>query len=306
MILCLVTVFGLSVPGLASAENTVEEAVLLSSKYSLMTEFSSIKESANGEYAMTTDSADVLLPVGRLDIELDNEEQVNMVLAMDNLGDETKQYIQMLSEKAQNEPESAGLVATLFSQDILPQTRATTYYTYNGLSMKNDIVYIVNNPSGYQFINVGTGAKAFAQTVSQILMYAGGYLTSSISIGGTLLSIFEAWAGGNVSTASTSDFTQMEITYTGSYQWTYVLVPGTTAWQMSYFSQNITVTQVEIYQKFNVNGSFKTQNTFLYPYATVKSPGFDSPWSTAYTYYFLTPLYEYVSLKVGNMTWYFD
>jgi hypothetical protein len=55
---------------------------------------------------------------------------------MDNVTDEVKEYILDLSERVRDVPENEGAVATLFSQELLPRTMDTVYYTYNGMSMK--------------------------------------------------------------------------------------------------------------------------------------------------------------------------
>jgi len=271
--------------------------------YTLSTEFESIMKSADGDYAMKIDSTGSLVPVGRLDILLDDEDAVNEVLEMEDISDEVKEYLLRLSEKVTSEPENAGAVATLFSQDLIPKTRATVYYTYKGMSMKSDQVYVYNISSGYQFKKTGTAALTAAQAVYEVGMYVGGFFCDAIGLGGTLISIFEALAGGNVYTANASDFTQMELKYDGVSQWTYGQIGSD--WYVGYASQKVTVNYIDRYQQFVVGGVGKQYHSYQYPYKTIKSTDFDLPWDTAY-YHLYSPIAEWVSYKVNGTTWYFS
>jgi len=298
IILCLVIILSFS-----SSAFAANKSATLSTKYAQSTEFSSIMKSANDEYAMITDSTNTLIPVGRLDIALDDKGAVDEVLAMANVSNEVKEYIQNLSEKVHNEPENAGQIATLFSPDLLPLTRATVYYTYNGMQMKSDQVYVYNISTGYQFKVTGATALAVAKIVYDIGMFAGGAFSNAVALGGTLLSIFETAAGASVYNASASDFTQIELKYDGVSQWTYGLYNG--SWYTGYCSQKITINQVTEYQQFVVNGVGTQKYTYKYPNTITKSPDFDSPWSTAY-YYLFNPVTEWISYKVNGTTWMFS
>lgn len=312
--LCLVSIFTLAVPGLALAEDVVEDAIPLYSEYSTATEDSSVFKSASGEYVMKIDNTNEYIPVGRLDIELADEKQVNMLLTMDNLEDETKQYIKKLSEKAQNEPENAGMVVTLFSQDLLEQdtltqvysaqASSTVYTTYNGMAMKMDIVSIYNTWTGYYFNKQGSTAKAVAQAVYEITMMAGGAISSVISLGASALSIYEAGVGATVNETSAADFTQMNLYYSGSTRMTYAAPYD--YWYLGYVSQEVTVKQVDIYQQFKVNSTSKENHSYLYPNITVTSPNFDSPWKMAYLNFSTGVLKEMVTYKINGTSWSFD
>ena len=279
-----------------------DRASTLADTYKLETEFSSIVKSDDGDYAMISESKATPIPVGRIDVLLDDENAIREVLEMDNVSEEVKEYLLTLSEKALNEPENAGLVATLFSQDLLPKTRATVYHTYNGMSMKSDQVYVYNISSGFQFKKTGTTALTTAKVVYEVGLYAAGVFSNAVALGGTLISIFEAAAGGNVYSASASDFTQIEIKYDGVSQWTYGQIGND--WYLGYCSQKVTVNQITMYQQFVVNGVGTQKYSYKYPYTTVKSANFDSPWSTAYSWLY-NPIADWVSYKINGTTWYF-
>ncbi|HBR03985.1 MAG TPA: hypothetical protein DD738_15400 [Ruminiclostridium sp.] len=73
LVLCVAISLTIGTPAFAT-----NDSISLSAKYSIHTEFSSIVRSANGGYAMVVDSSEnILLPVGRLDIELSDVNAVN-------------------------------------------------------------------------------------------------------------------------------------------------------------------------------------------------------------------------------------
>ncbi|HBR03986.1 MAG TPA: hypothetical protein DD738_15405 [Ruminiclostridium sp.] len=161
-----------------------------------------------------------------------------------------------------------------------------------------------NISTGYEFKVTGSQALTIAKLVYEVGMYIGGFFHEAVGLGGTLISLFQAAAGGNVYSASANDFTQMELKYDGVSQWTYGLYDGTN-WYLGYCSQKITIKQITEYQQFVVNGVGTQESTYQYPNTITKSPDFDFPWRTAY-YNLFNPVIEWISYEVNGMTWYFN
>lgn len=296
--LALVVVMALTLGGAAVA---VEATPV--SYYSLGTEFDSILQSPNGSYAMVVDSENCLsVPVGKLDIELNDSEAVEELCEMDNVSDEVKEYIKELSERVISTPNNEDAVATLFSQDLLPQTRSTSYAYYNGMHMKNDQVYVYNISSPYILDVTGTTAKTAASSVYQISMFIGGLASPAVSLGGTLLSLFQT-AYGTVTSATATDFTQVRVVYDGVSQWTYGKYDGVN-WALGCASQRITIKQTEVFQQFVVNGVGRQQRKYTYPNTVIKPSYFEDPWSTAY-YSLNSPRADWVTCKIRNSTFSF-
>ena len=171
------------------------------------------------------------------------------------------------------------------------------------MEMKRERVYVYNISTGWHDVARGTTTKTIANVVSQFLLYIAGNYSNAIGLGSTLLSIFEAAAGGSVVNATASDYSQVNLKYDGVNQWVYGKLDGVN-WYLGYYAQSITISQATMQQQFVVNGVGTTKTSYRYPGIVCKPSSFDSPWAKAYSY-LGNPVSETVSYKLYSTTFYF-
>ena len=299
--LCCILLTSMSVPVFASSNSTNN----LQNFYSTPTEFSGIMVSPSGEYAIKSEHAIGYLPVGRLDVNLDNAKSINKLLNEDGISPEVKDYILSLSQQI---PKSNGhqMIATVFSPGLVSEnsTNPCIYMNYKGMEMKTEQVHLRNISTGYQFVVKGKAAKAAANAVYEIAILIGGIKNVGVSLGSTLLSIFEDAANATVYTSSADDFTQLELTYDDVKQWTYGKYDGVD-WYLGYCSEKVIVNHVHEFQQFVTNGVGTQEHTYQSPTDNIrKSSHFDDPWETAY-YNLFNPVDEWVTYEIKGTTWRF-
>lgn len=260
------------------------------------------------EYYLLDDNNEIAEHVGRLDLDLRNKNEIEAFLLSSNVEKEVKNYVHELCLMV-DEGDLEGGIITIFSPALIVDNGTASvnssidYYTYNNMQMKRERVYVYNIGTGWHDVARGSTAKTVANIVSQFLLYIAGEYSKAIGLGSTLLSIFEAAAGGSVVYASANDYSQVNLKYDGVNQWVYGKLDGLN-WYLGYYAQKITINQVIMEQQFVINGVGITKTSYRSPGIVCKPSSFDSPWAKAYSNLGY-PIDETVSYKLYSTTFYF-
>ena len=274
------------------------------------TEFNGIKATPSGEYAMeiTAETTVLLIPVGRLDVDISNESSLDMFLTNQNVSEVAKQR---LLEKQQYIDDNGlkPFSAAYFSPKLLnaesntAMTRGSSYwyYTYNGYPMVSERLYTYGYSTKFVDVASGTNTGQIINGLFNIALIAAGMANISFGFvysGISLLAAILNLVGGNYVSGTTSDFMQIFLEYDDCSQWTY-LIAGS-EWWLGLCTQEVTVNRVGFYGK--LGGVVKGPNAFNVS-ATQRSAHFSSPWSTAWANAgSIAPPTEWLSWKIGNTT----
>lgn len=227
-------------------------------------------------------------PVGRIDISLADPSSVADALANENIAQEIKDYISARYAKAL-ESRDTNVVLTLFSQELLPQTRGMAepvYRTVNGIQMRTDRL----EEYGLQVedkIVIGSGMRTTLSNLSNITISTLGMSdieNIALTAGGvSLLSALIQAGMDSYITGSREDFTRLTITYNNMTQWTYGYTGS--EWQLGLVSQQAEVTSTNAFVYMYNDGNVKTKNipnSFGTGEKLFRSPNYGSPWTVAY------------------------
>ena len=265
--------------------------------YIQKTKFDNIYQTEKGDYAVFYDDGSYE-PVERFDINLSDFTNVLQVIEEAKMPQEEAEYLMKLSIEVINEEREAG--ETVY---FAPSPLVSTYTTYNGLSVRNDLLYTYNNEFGWRFVAQGTIAKSIANAAVQIGIAIGSIASSAIGFGASLLSIFEAIVGSNVTVVSSNDFVQVDMNYHDIKQWSYGQLDGVN-WYLGYCSERVTINKIMEHQHFMVNGYGRTEDSTQYVYATRESSHFTSPAVIVY-YNMSLPVDEWITATLYGITWLF-
>lgn len=282
-----------------------KEAKELAEVYTIETEFSTIKQNANGSYAMdiSTETEEAAVPVGRLDIRLWVQEDVDNALARADISKEVKAYIAEKAQEFSKPGAEQQITLTLFSQDLLPQTRSVLYHTYNGMEMKSDKAYMYNTYSGTIWSYSGSDTPSVTDQITSIDLLIDGTFSKSINIYPSLLGLFENDVKGTVNEWDSRSEAAVSLRYDSISQWTYGNYLG--GWQLGYASQQVTINSYTATQQYKVNGKLQEKTSTRSPYITVQSYNFASPWATAYSNLNF-PISEWISCRINGTNYYFE
>lgn len=263
-----------------------------------------------------TDTGTQMIPVGKVDINLADEDDVARVLSNDNIAPEIKERI--ASEHQRIAEEGYTVVdASLFSQELLPKNNTggsgyspqvtSTYYTYKGARMRSDKLVYKGLDTDLQSVRKGTSTKDEAKLIAEIAITVVsmsnkyiGFLTSGIS----LLQAFNKVYGTTWATGSTTDYCRVGLIYNKTDQWTYRQIGND--WYLGLCTQKAIVTNIASRQYYYnaAKRQGKTYPTNRSVSVTHKSPHFDSPWATAYQWCYDTKT-EWMTWRCGGVTFYF-
>jgi hypothetical protein len=286
--------------------------------YTIKTKYEGIKQSVDGYYAMTIETKNGIeaIPVGKLDIDLANDNDVKNAISNTNISPEIKERLEMRHKQIVDFGYKT-VKATLFSSDLLPTkinststdstkaTSSTTYYTYKGAQMKSDKLFYSGLNTDYQRVSSGSTAHTVADGIFDVILI----VTSSnkyINFFATGISLFQAFCNmfGTWATGSTSDFVSVRLIYDNTDQWTYRKVNN--QWLLGLCSQKAVVTNIasEQYYYNSAQQAGKTYSPERSVSVTHKSPHFDSPWATAYQWCY-NPVDEWMKWRCGSVTFVF-
>lgn len=263
-----------------------------------------IYEVNSDEYLMDVEGT--FVSVGRLDVDLSSEDEVNAVMRREDVEDVVKEEIYRLHVYAVETNQD--LVTSYYSPELLDNSklRGITYHTYEGHNMKAESLVTTGVSTGWEYISSGKRASDVADTVTNVGLWAAG-LTSSVvsflSAGKTVLDFFiEQW-GSSYITGHNNDYFQMRLIYDCEKQWIFTQVGS--SWNMGLATQKVTVTKVGT-EQYYYNGSVgKTTTRDDTVSVTKKSQHFESPWATAYSNQ-NNPQTEWISWKVASKTFTFS
>ena len=310
VILCILMAFGLNIEVLA-AKSTINthqvEQEKMSAYYSTETRFEDIYLGNDGSYALQLNSNEYT-KVGRLDVDTSSENGVMSTLNDSRLTPEVKEYIRLKYEEAKASG-NTNISISVFSQELLPQTRDTTtvYGEYNNVTMRTDRVYVSGAETPWTDVSRGAKTKDVCNNISSIgLSFLGLAPVSAIAVTAGSISLLSAFinAGyGSYVTGSSSDFLQGYMKYDSTTQWTYALVG--TDWQLGLVSQKAKVIKVQLKQYYmNASGQGKSHITTKDVGSTYTSTHFNSPLAAAYQN-MNNPLEEWGYWTVGSKRFYF-
>lgn len=310
VILCFLMAFGLNIEVLA-AESTINayhvEQEKMAVFYSTETKFEDIYQGNDGSYALHLKDTG-FTRVGRLDVDTASESNVFATLNDSRLTPEVKEYIRLKYEEAKAGG-NTNINISIFSQELLPQTRDTTteYRTYNGVEMRTDRVYVEGAETPWTDVSRGAKTKEVCNNISSIgLSFLGLAPITTISVAAGAASLLAAFINAGYNsyvTGSSSDFLQAFMKYDSTTQWTYARIG--TDWQLGLVSQKAYVRYVKMKQYYmNNNNQGKSYTITTDIGSTYTSTYFNSPWAAAYQN-MNNPLEEWGYWTVGSKRFYF-
>lgn len=281
---------------------------LLQKSYVQETNFDGIMESADGYYALKISASSApksidYLPVGRVDIDLLDADEVDLVLENDKIPPEIKAEIERKQKQAVSSGTESARV-TFFSSELLENTSANNsiYYTYNGHEMRSDRLYTYRSNTGWEYIKQGTTTRIVAASLFNIgLGFLGIKLVpvSILSSGLAVITAFTSVFGNNWIGGHAEDFLQMRLQFDDVKQWTYGNAGD--GWRLGLCTENVVLTKIGVEQYYYNKESRigRSQTSDNYVNVNVKSPHYDSPWATAWQY-MLSPEEEWINWKVAE------
>lgn len=294
---------------------TVDALISNGQIYTLDTVFEGIKQSDDGFYAMEIEALarddSGFIPVGKLDIDITDESQMEEVLSSDVIPNEIKQEIERKKEIALKSECEDQITMTFFSTELLNSQpngispRNTTYKTYNGYEMRSDKLYTYGLDTGYEFVQSGKNTKTEASKIADIVIIVAGVLPfKSVSLTAGGISLFQFFVNANTgitATGHTSDFAQVALIYDVVDQWTYARLNGD--WSIGLISQQVKITSVDTRQYYyDINArTGETVNSSYSPNKTFSTKNFSSPWAKALQWAG-NPEYEKIEWKLGSAT----
>lgn len=301
VLLVCVLVFQCSIPVLATDVGTFV--------YTMDTEVDNIKMSSNGEYAMvipaTARSTMQYLPVGRLDIDPADQQEISSFQANPYITQAAKEVISQKLETLTG-PETK---ISVFSPELLRTDDRTEikYHTYNGHEMMSEIIYTSGASVEYKTVASGTTVRNLAANLTNVAISALGFTNlTPITILSTGLAILTLMTDtGTLTSASASDYLQLMLVYNDQVQMTHTKMADGT-WALGLTSSAVQVTRIGTCQYYrHYSGSAPNPCTEeRYISETRKSPHYDNPWATAYQYQ-LQPEEELLRWTVGSTTYLF-
>ena len=292
-VMCLIIVVALAVmtPAQAQKQSPGRE------EYFIATRFDNIYQTEKGVYAVLYEDGSYE-PVERFDIDLADPRSVMRVIEEAKMPKEEADYLRGLSLEV-----ISGVRRVEEAVYFASRSMVTTYTIYNGLRVKNDLLYTYSNEFGYQYVVQGAMAKAIASAAVEIAITIGSLVSPTVAFGASLLTLFEQVAGCNVTVVSSDDFVQVDMNYHDIKQWSYGQMDGVN-WYLGYCSERVTINRIMWRQHFMVNGYGTTEQSNLYPFETRESSNFTTPALVVY-YHMTNPVDEWVTATLYGINWVF-
>lgn len=294
-------IFQCCVPALAADLNMF--------KYTEDTEVENIKRSSDGEYAMvipaTARSMTEYLPVGRLDVDPSNSQELSSLQANPYITQAAKEEIAQKIEEANN----PDLEISIYSPELLRTDERTEikYHTYNGHEMMSEIIYYSGVSIPYTTVSSGSTTLNLAENLANlgisVLGFANLTPVTFLATGMAVLTLLTDT--GTLTSASASDYLQVMLVYNDQVQMTHTKMADGT-WALGLTSSAVQITRIGVCQYFrHYSGTKPNPNTYdRYVSEIRKSPHYDDPWATAYQYQQL-PEEELIRWYVGSATFLF-
>lgn len=276
----------------------------LKNEFCISTGNDSLLKSDSGDYAIIEDD-DYIVPVGELEINLKDEEEVAHALEHPYIPTEVKDAIYQKLE-------AGAETVTIYSPDLLPQTRSssTNYFTKDGYEMKSVVMITKSVSTGFVTVTKGIDTKKLSKKIVSIVMTSVGSTIENkmynlLTTGSDLFTNFIDICGllpGQVAT-SAGDYTQINLTYNDTDKFTYAKISQT--WRLGLISKRIKIIQTQTCTFFKKTGLVPvttTNNTKT----TQVSAHFKKPGATALKYAKInSPITESVSWNCQGNTFIF-
>ncbi|MDR0916057.1 MAG: hypothetical protein LBN02_02580 [Oscillospiraceae bacterium] len=285
-----------------------------------------ILKKSDDKYALQTsvDSTTVLLPVGRLDVNVNDDDAFSDFLENEFISDTMKAEIAILREQMQ-EIGYQGYTVTVYSTELaeedsgvpdLPVRKISggrrvgglisngwTYGPYSGIMMAIEEVVLTGLDTGYQFVGNGAGARNLAANliggVVTITGLASGAI-GAISTGVSLLTWFAQTAGTGTSfSGSYSDYLQVCVNYNMTIRNAYI--PGLV---LGASTRKVTINEIHTKQYYYNSGYGNYVESHRYPNTTMQTPSFANILPVAFIKASTGQLaqMEYITIKFGDTT----
>jgi hypothetical protein len=282
-------------------------------EYEIATEFGDIKKSDDGHYAMEIEigAEKAMVPVGRLDVDLSDNDAVETVMAHEDISNTAKEQI---AESLQKSAESVVIFSQLLLDDNTEDGTTTTLYsapqkinnakypkisklsrdntnsingidqysftyiTYSGLQMAVEQVTSV----GLHIDNVVIASGNFAHTqaaswVNFSWNVAGLFTTMGfLQTGLSLLEHFINGVGLSVSSGNSEDIIYMDTFYNITYKNIFA-VNSNGSLSLGAITRSALIRTISTRQYYHVNGAGMQYPSSYAPNSTLTTSGFSTP-----------------------------
>lgn len=253
-------------------------------------EFDGILEIGEKRYGIETEQGEII-ETGRLDIDLLNTLEYEEALDRNDIPEEVKDALRDKREKAVKSGYDSARV-TIFSPDLINEEgisaygESTSYYTYNGHSMKSVQLYSTGISTGWEYIKSGKSTKDTANNLISVILTGVGLSNKTLSFvaaGLSALQIFYNQYSSAIINGHTNDYLQVRLIYDDVDQWTYG--KSGDIWKLGLITAKATITKIGIEQYYYDSAVSKGRTATSDRYVNLihKSPHFDSPWATAWS-----------------------
>lgn len=285
----------------------------LKQQYCIASEHEGVFEDDEGNYALAVEvpnrTAPILMPVGYLQVDLLDQTSVDMVLNHTSLSESIKNSIRDMSRTAKPcyDCDKCNLVS-IFSPDLLPETRSTTtsYYVYDGTRMKVDQIERDSHTEYGAFISgKGEEFSSKLEGITGVLLGVGGIFSTHVSIFGVGLTLFDAIAscsGINGYGTINSSEVKSRVFFHGISRYTYAYIED---WRIGCVSHSADIDAVEINYVLYDGDNFEKKGTRdILVNELIETESFNNHWAVARNNYQDPKIDGSPMLKVGDAEFY--
>lgn len=209
----------------------------------------------DGSYGMVVNSekrnSDEIIPVGRMDINPCNEDQVEGVMASEIIPKEVKEEIARIVSKA-TENKSSDMTISYFSTELLKERgSSSTYYTTSkGVRVRRDLLTVNNDDTGMVKVSSGAKAHTVASQLTDLAITSAGLVkkTSLLASGISLLRSFMNTYSDSVVSGSGGDYVEVCLTFDSERSFYYAYIAD--EWQIGVVSGLVHVDKIETRQHY--------------------------------------------------------
>lgn len=265
----------------------------------------------------TNNTAELLVPIKRIDIELSDTGSVAGFVMRDDIpqvimDDFNAIYAEYLETADATSQTRMSFFSPMLSSNSL---LSTSYYTYQGFQMKSYQVYYKAVPSQWIETTKGKNTGNTIKTLFSIIITAAtsvpteNPILKTLSLCSSGVSILEdllEWSGlSSIEEVvpSTSDYTKTRVNYDRVMQYTMTNYgnPGSEDFQVQLITNKITIVNIQT-DTLIINIGEGARVCTTPSGAVIKSPHFDNPWATAFKRGYNNPGYEDITYTVGGKT----
>ena len=274
------------------------------SSYTNTSEVDNIKMTEDGDYALEIceNTESVYIPVGRMDIDILDDDEFNSAMQNTLLSDHIKHSLTVHREMLLNSGKES-YSATVFSPELLTQARSIVidYPEYKGHRMRNEVISYSSLEKTYTAN--GTKSKDIADTLSTIFLTGTSFssvpaislCSAGLSLFGYFLSVYE----NSFPVGGTSDFVTVTVKYDKIDQFTCTDVLG--EWMVGLTSQYVKVRDINTHQYYydaNTNKGRSLDHKES-PNFEAETPNYEEPLAFAFQH-MNDGVTEYITLEIGS------